>query len=76
MAGAVSAMGGSATPWTRAFMDYRAWDFLHMQPNPDGVHEPEAAGAYAWLLYHAYKETGNEDPICERLNGVWNSLST
>lgn len=61
MADAVRAMGGSATPWTRAFMDYRAWDFLHMQPNPDGVHEPEAAGAYAWLLFHAYKETGNED---------------
>ena len=53
-------MGGSATPWTRAFMDYRAWDFLHMQPNADGVHEPEAAGAYAWLLYHAYKQTGDE----------------
>ncbi len=58
---AVQAMGGSATPWTRAFMDYRAWDFLHMQPNADGVHEPEAAGAYAWLLYHAYKTTGNKD---------------
>ncbi len=56
---AVRTMGGSATPWTRAFMDYRAYDFLHMQPNPDGVHEPEAAGAYTWLLYHAYKETGN-----------------
>ena len=60
MSGAVSAMGGSATPWTRASMNYRAWDFLHMQPNADGVHEPEAAGAYAWLLYHAYKETGDE----------------
>jgi hypothetical protein len=55
---AVRVMGGKATPWTRAFMDYRAYDFLHMQPNPDGVHEPEAAGAFAWLLYHAYKETG------------------
>lgn len=61
MSGAVQAMGGSATPWTRAFMDYRAWDFLNMQPNADGVHEPEAAGAYAWLLYHAYKETGDEE---------------
>jgi hypothetical protein len=61
MHGAVQAMGGSATPWTRAFMDYRAWDFLHMQPNASGVHEPEAAGAFAWLLYHAYKQTGDED---------------
>lgn len=59
MSAAVKAMGGSATPWTRASMNYRAWDFLHMQPNPDGVHEPEAAGAYAWLLYNAYKETGD-----------------
>ncbi len=59
MAEAVRTMGGSATPWTRAFMDYRAWDFLHMTPNPDGVHEPEAAGAFTWLLYHAYKESGN-----------------
>ncbi len=58
MAEAVRAMGGKPTPWTRAQMDYRAWDFLHMQPNPDGVHEPEAAGAFSWLLYHAYKETG------------------
>lgn len=56
---AVRIMGGKATPWTRAFMDYRAFDFLHGTPNPDGVHEPEAAGAYAWLLYHAYKERGN-----------------
>ena len=59
MSEAVRVMGGKATPWTRAFMDYRAYDFLHMQPNPDGVHEPEAAGAYAWLLYNAYKETGD-----------------
>jgi len=59
MYGAVKAMGGKTTPWTKANMDYRAWDFLHMTPNPDGVHEPEAAGAYAWLLYHAYQKTGD-----------------
>lgn len=56
---AVRVMGGKATPWTRAFMDYRAYDFLNKEPNPNGVHEPEAAGAYAWLLYHAYKERGD-----------------
>lgn len=61
MSAAVSAMGGKATPWTRAFMDYRAFDFVNLQPNPDGVHEPEAAGAFAWLLYHAYKEKNKED---------------
>lgn len=54
---AVRVMGGKATPWTRAFMDYRAYDFLNMLPNADGVHEPEAAGAFSWLLYHAYKQT-------------------
>jgi hypothetical protein len=59
MATAVSAMGGSATPWTRASMNYRAWNFKTMQPNPDGVHEPEAAGAFAWLLYQAYRKTGD-----------------
>jgi hypothetical protein len=54
----VRVLGGKATPWTRANMNYRAYDFLNQEPNPDGVHEPEAAGAFAWLLYHAYKETG------------------
>ncbi len=61
MNAAVKNMGGKATPWTRAFMDYRAYDFLHMEPNPDGVHEPEAAGSFTWLLYHAYKETGDKE---------------
>lgn len=56
---AVQKMGGSATPWSKATMNYRAWDFVEMKPNPGGVIEPEAAGAYAWILYHAYKETGN-----------------
>jgi len=78
---AVVAMGGKATPWTKAFMDYRAWDFLHMQPNPNGVHEPEAAGAYAWLLYHAYQETGDPKYLqsaewsLEFLNGLGSNPS-
>ena len=55
---AVRSMGGKATPWTKANMDYRAYEFLTNTPNPNGVHEPEAAGAYAWLLYHAYQKTG------------------
>jgi hypothetical protein len=54
---AVSNMGGSATPWSKAYMDYRAWNLLDMTPTTQGVHQPEAAGAIAWLLYHAYKET-------------------
>ena len=35
--------------------------FYQYDTQADGVHEPEAAGAYAWLLYHAYNETGNEE---------------
>src|SRR5690606_31769319 len=30
-----------------------------MTPQAGGVHEPEAAGAIAWILYHAYRETGD-----------------
>lgn len=57
----VRALGGNDAPWSPAFMNYRAFDFLTMQPNPNGVKEPEAAGAYAWVLYHAYKKTGNPE---------------
>lgn len=55
----VRALGGNDTPWQKTNMDYRAFNFKTMQPNPNGVHEPEAAGAYAWVLYNAFKETGN-----------------
>jgi hypothetical protein len=58
---AVRAMGGSDTPWQQAYMNYRAWKFAQMEPNANGVKEPEAAGAYAWVLYHAWKETGNPE---------------
>ena len=57
----VQHMGGSDTPWNRASMNYRAWKFATMEPNDQGVIEPEAAGAYAWLLYHAYRKTGNPE---------------
>jgi hypothetical protein len=58
---AVRAMGGSDTPWQQAYMNYRAWKFVQMEPNAGGVKEPEAAGAYAWVLYHAWKQTGNPE---------------
>lgn len=58
---AVRAMGGNDKPWEKAYMNYRAWDFSLMQPNANGVEEPEAAGAYAWVLYHAWKQTGNPE---------------
>ena len=57
----VRAMGASDTAWTVPNMDYRAWKFKTMQPLTTGVKEPEASGAYAWLLYNAYKKTGNKD---------------
>lgn len=56
----VRALGGSETPWQKGNFDYRGFNFQTMQPNPNGVHEPEAAGAYAWVLYAAYRQTGNE----------------
>lgn len=55
----VKAMGASNTPWVTPEMNYRAWKFKTMEPNASGVKEPEAAGAYAWVLYHAWKQTGN-----------------
>ncbi len=58
---AVRAMGGNDKPWQKAFMNYRAWNFKTMQPNNTSVPEPEAAGAYAWVLYNAYKTTGNPE---------------
>lgn len=57
---AVEAMKGSSTPWNIPNMDYRGWDLATMTPHIGSVKEPEAAGAIAWLLYNAYKETGEE----------------
>ncbi len=57
---AVYAMGGKTTPWTAAYMNYRAWNLLTMTGNADDVKEPEAAGGIGWLLYHAYLETGEK----------------
>lgn len=58
---AVKAMGGSDTPWDVPAMNYRAWSFPTMRPLNSGVPEPEAAGAIAWILYHSFKQTGNEN---------------
>lgn len=58
---AVRAMGGADAPWSPAYMNYRAWKFSTMEPNSNGVPEPEAAGAFAWALYNAWKETGNPE---------------
>jgi hypothetical protein len=57
---AVYAMGGSTTPWSLANVQHRAFDLMNMLPNNDGVVEPEAAGAIAWILYQAYVKTGDQ----------------
>ena len=58
---AITAMGGSTTPWSLANVNHRAMNLLTMKPNDTGVPEPEAAGAIAWILYMAYVATGSED---------------
>lgn len=48
---------GSLTPWHCSNFDYRGWDFINKKPYKFGVHEPEAAGAIAYILYNAYLVT-------------------
>lgn len=55
---ATVAMGGSAAPWSVPVMNYRAWNMSTMTPLNSGVKEPEASGAIAWILYNAYRITG------------------
>jgi hypothetical protein len=56
---AVKVMGGSSTPWQNPNMNYRAFNLMTMTPYSLDVHEPEAAGAIAWILYNAYVETND-----------------
>jgi len=56
---ALRAMGASATPWQVPNMDHRGWYLQTMTPSDPGVHEPEAAGALAWIFYNAYRATHN-----------------
>tara|TARA_R110000868_G_scaffold396971_4_gene669473 strand:- start:231 stop:3452 length:3222 start_codon:yes stop_codon:yes gene_type:complete len=65
---AIDKMGGSATPWKVPNMNYRGWYLSTMTPYTSGVKEPEAAGALAWMLYNAYKETGE---IKYRMGAEW-----
>lgn len=57
---AVYKMNGSSAPWNIPYMNYRAWDIKNQIPLVDGVKEPESAGAIAWILYQAYKKTGDD----------------
>jgi hypothetical protein len=57
---AVEALGGRTTPWAPPGVAYRGFALSTMTPRLTGVPEPEAAGAIAWLLYAAHRETGED----------------
>ncbi len=65
---AVVQMGGNAAPWNVPDMDFRAWELSTMTGFDDGVKEPEAAGAIAWILYSAFFKTGNDQ---YRIGAEW-----
>ena len=65
---ALRAMGGSTVPWRVPNMDHRGWNLETMTPYDAGVHEPEAAGALAWLLYCAYARTDSAE---YRIGAEW-----
>jgi len=54
----VEKLGGNTYNWSVPSMNYRAFNLLTGEPETSGVAEPEAAGAVAWLLYQAYRRTG------------------
>ena len=74
-------MGGKGTPWAAASMNFRAWNFKTMEGNVNGVKEPESAGTFSWLLYHAFKKTKNREYLkgaewsMEYLNGLTSNPS-
>ncbi len=57
---AVGVMGGRTTPWQVPNINHRGWFLQTMTPYDQGVRQPEAAGALAWLFYHAYTQTDSE----------------
>ena len=73
---AVHSLGGDTFFWRLPNMNYRAFNLMTQQPLATGVKEPESAGAIAWILYHAYLETGVEkyrkgaELAMEFLNGL------
>ncbi len=75
---AIYAMGGSTTPWAVPYMNYRAFNLMTMTPYAANPREPEAAGALAWLLYNAFKETGQTEyrvgaELCMEFLSNWNT---
>ncbi len=60
---AINQLGGKSHPWAIPNMNYRAFNLETGMPLRTGVPEPESAGSIAWLLYHAYLQTGNRKYI-------------
>ncbi len=56
---AARAMGASDTPWQVPYMNYRAWNMSEMEALDQGVRQPEAAGALAWIFYNTYANSGD-----------------
>src|ERR1051326_4941225 len=56
---ALRAMGGNTAPWQVPNMNHRGWYLQTMTPYDNGVRQPEASGAIAWLSYNAYVKTGD-----------------
>ncbi|MEW6509876.1 MAG: LamG-like jellyroll fold domain-containing protein [Bacteroidota bacterium] len=65
---AARAMGGSTMPWRVPNMNHRGWYLNTMTPYDAGVHEPEAAGALAWIFYNAHLRT---DSSAYRIGAEW-----
>lgn len=65
---AVRVMGGRTTPWQIPNINHRGWFLQTMTPHNQGVPQPEAAGALAWLFYHAYRQT---DSAKYRIGAEW-----
>ncbi len=65
---AIMDMGGNTSPWEVPEMTYRAWNLQLREPLDEGVPEPEAAGAIAWILYNAYIAT---DKNQYRIGAEW-----
>ncbi|MGK9476270.1 LamG-like jellyroll fold domain-containing protein [Melioribacter sp. OK-6-Me] len=56
----VKLSGGSYTPWKFPDFNQRGWDFITMKAFKQGINEPEVAGAIAYILYNAFKVTGEK----------------
>jgi hypothetical protein len=65
---AVRAMGGRTTPWQIPNINHRGWFLQTMTPYDQGVRQPEAAGALAWLFYNAFVRT---DSAKYRIGAEW-----